>query len=185
MSRARLVFVMLVLSVAINVVLAHKLRQFSGLTGKPTEVLRSGAVVPPLEAVDLNGKARTIAYDQVSQPTVLYIFTPPCSWCTRNMNNLKTLLDKDSGQYRFIGLSLSDAGLMDYVTRNELKLPVYSGLSTETLKSYKLMSTPQTIVVSPEGRVLQNWVGAYVGEQKSQVEAFFHVALPGVTAAPK
>jgi hypothetical protein len=55
----------------------------------------------------------------------------------------------------------------------------------ETLKAYKLRSTPQTIVVSPEGKVLQNWVGAYVGGQKSQVEAFFHVSLPGLRELPK
>jgi len=68
--------------------------------------------------------------------------------------------------------------LAEYVAKNELKLPVYCSLSSETLKTYKLGSTPQTIVISPEGKVVQDWVGAYVGEQKSQVEAFFHVNLP-------
>ena len=60
-----------------------------------------------------------------------------------------------------------------------------SGLSPETLKTYKLGSTPQTIVISPEGKVLQDWVGAYVGDQKSQVEAFFQVTLPGLRELPK
>ena len=101
------------------------------------------------------------------------------------MDNLKALVDNASGQYRFIGLSLSKEGLAAYIEKNELKLPVYSGLSAETLKAYRLGSTPQTIVVSPEGRVLQDWVGAYVGEQKSQVEAFFHVRLPGLRELPK
>jgi integrase/recombinase XerD len=32
---------------------------------------------------------------------------------------------------------------------------------------------------------MQNWEGAYVGDRKSQLEAFFHVTLPGITAAPK
>src|SRR5712692_7588251 len=89
------------------------------------------------------------------------------------------------GRYRFIGVSLSQETLAEYVAKNDLKLPVYSGLSPETLKTYKLGSTPQTIVISPEGRVLQNWAGAYVGEQKAQVEAFFHVSLPGLRKLPK
>ena len=38
---------------------------------------------------------------------------------------------------------------------------------------------------SPEGKVLQDWAGAYVGEQKAQVEAFFHVSLPGLRKLPK
>jgi len=96
------------------------------------------------------------------------------------MDSFKTLLDKERGQYRFIGLSLSEETLREYVVKNDLNLPVYSGLSPETLKAYKLGSTPQTIVISPEGKVLEDWAGAYVGNQKSQVEAFFHVSLPGI-----
>src|SRR5712692_7532311 len=89
------------------------------------------------------------------------------------------------GRYRFIGLSLSEAALAEYVAKNDLKLPVYSGLSPETLKTYKLGSTPQTIVISPQGKVLEDWAGAYVGDRKSQVEAFFHVTLPGLRELPK
>jgi hypothetical protein len=40
-------------------------------------------------------------------------------------------------------------------------------------------------VISTEGKVLQNWDGAYVGNQKSQVETFFHVSLPGLRELPK
>jgi hypothetical protein len=72
-----------------------------------------------------------------------------------------------------------------YVAKNDLKVPVYSNLSPETLKTYKLASTPQTIVISPEGKILQNWVGAYGGTQKSQVEACFHTTLPGLIAVPE
>jgi len=100
------------------------------------------------------------------------------------MENLKTLVDKESAQYRFIGISLSEQGLAEYVSKNNLNFPVYSGLSPETLKTYKLGSTPQTIAVSREGRVLQNWTGAYAGDQKSQIEAFFHVTLPGIPTRP-
>ena len=101
------------------------------------------------------------------------------------MDNFKTLVDKESDQYRFIGLSLSEEGLAEYVAKNDLKLPVYSGLSPETLKTYKLGSTPQTVVISPEGKVLEDWPGAYVGDQRAKVEAFFHVSLPGLKELPK
>jgi hypothetical protein len=121
----------------------------------------------------------------VNRPTVLYIFTPPCTWCARNVDNLKTLVDKEGGYYRFIGLALSEQALPEYVAKNDLKLPVYSGLSPETLKAYRLGGTPQTIVISPEGKVLEDWSGAYVGDQKSQIEAFFHVSLPGLREMPK
>jgi len=101
------------------------------------------------------------------------------------MDNFKELVARTGTDYRFVGLSLSKEGLSEYVASHELTIPIYTGLSNETKKSYKLGGTPQTIVVSPEGKVLQDWVGAYSGDQKSQVEAFFHATLPGITATPR
>jgi peroxiredoxin len=174
-------------SVALNVVLARRVRSFQQFqsTKAADRLLKVGAIVPPITAKLLSGQQQAISYLGTNQPTVLYIFTPPCSWCARNMDNLKTLVDREGGNYRFIGLSLSEEALPDYVAKNDLKLPVYSGLSPETLTTYKLGSTPQTIVISPGGKVLKDWVGAYVGDQKSQVEAFFHVSLPGLRELPK
>jgi len=98
--------------------------------------------------------------------------------------NFKKLIALKGDEYRFIGLSLTDQGLVEYVSRNDLKLPVYTGLTSDTVKTYKLGGTPQTIVVSPEGRVLQDWMGVYTGDQKSEVEAFFHISLPGIESTP-
>jgi peroxiredoxin len=177
----------LVVSVAVNVLLAAKVRSLTHTqTARLAErLLNIGATVPPITARRLDGQQETISYRDNAQSTVLYVFTPPCAWCARNMDNLKTLLDKERGHYRFIGLSLSEQTLPEYIAKNDLTLPVYSGLSPDTLKTYKLGSTPQTIVISPEGKVVQDWSGAYVGDQKSQVEAFFHVSLPGLRELPK
>jgi peroxiredoxin len=182
--RERLVFVILVGSVVMNVMFAHRLREFNHLLGKTSEqALKPGTLVAPFDAVDLQGQTQTVVYNNVAKPTVLYIFTPPCSWCARNMSNFKELVARREGEYRFIGVSLSREDLPEYVAKNELRIPIYSGLSKEMQRAYKLGGTPQTIVVSPEGRILQDWVGAYVGSQKSQVEAFFRLSLPGLTAA--
>jgi peroxiredoxin len=184
-TRMRILTAMLVVSVAINIGLAQRLRQFNRLGKGPDQVLKAGSGLAPFEAVDLNGQTHTVAYNQASKPTVLYVFTPTCSWCFRNMDNFKELVARTGTDYRFVGLSLSKEGLPEYVAAHGLTIPIYSGLSTETKKNYKLGGTPQTIVVSPEGKVLQDWVSAYSGDQKSQVEAFFHATLPGITAMSK
>jgi peroxiredoxin len=178
--------VALLVSVTLNVLLAHRLR---GIThAQETRIaeyqLKVGTTVPAIAVKRLGGRPEVFSYQGTNKPTVLYVFTPTCMWCARNMDNLKTLIAKESGQYRVIGLSLSQEGLAEYVAKNDLKLPVYSGLSAETKAAYKLSGTPQTIVVSPDGRILQNWIGAYVGDQKSQVEAFFRVNLPGLRELP-
>jgi peroxiredoxin len=178
---------LLVVSVSLNVLLSRRIRRFEAIESRKLagRLLKVGTTVPPIAVKRLDGHQEVISFQGAVQPTVLYIFTPPCVWCARNADNFKTLVDKEGGNYHFIGLSLSEQALAEYVAKNELKLPVYSGLSSETLTTYKLGSTPQTIVVSPEGKVLQDWVGAYVGGQKSQVEAFFHVTLPGLRELPK
>jgi peroxiredoxin len=178
---------LLLVSVAINVLLAHRLKYSirAAYFSRQDRLLKIGTMVPPIAAKRLDGEPGLISYQGAQQSTVLYIFTPPCSWCGRNMENFKTLLDKGRGQYHFVGLSLSEKDLTEYVEKNDLKLPIYSGLSPETLTTYKLGNTPQTIVISPEGKVLQDWAGAYVGDLRSQVEAFFHVTLPGLRELPK
>src|SRR5881409_3609007 len=42
--------------------------------------------------------------------------------------------------------------------------------------------TPQTIVVSKEGKVHRNWIGAFI-QSRSDVEQFFGVRLPGLPQA--
>jgi len=64
-------------------------------------------------------------------------------------------------------------------------MQVYTDLSDDTKKAYKMGGTPQTIVVSSDGQVLQNWNGAYTGEQQKQVEEFFGITLPGLKAESK
>ncbi len=174
--------ILVVLSVSLNVLLVQKLRSLAGAQSAriSERLVKIGATVPPIAANRLGGHEEVIFYNDAPHPTVLYVFTPPCPWCARNLDNLKALVDKESGEYRFIGVSLSEEGLAEYVRKNQLRLPVFSGLSAEAKATYRLSGTPQTIVVSSEGRVLQNWVGAYAGDQKSQIEAFFHVTLPGL-----
>jgi len=185
--RSTFVYILAVASVSLNVSLAHKLKGLSDTqrVRMSERLLKIGATAPTIAAKSLDGRRDEISYRGDTKPTVLYVFTPACSWCARNMDNFKQLVDKDSGQYRFVGLSLSEVGLGEYVAKNDLKIPVYRGFSQETLKAYKLGSTPQTIVISPEGKVLQDWLGAYIGDQKSQIEAFFQVSLPGLQELPK
>ena len=89
-TRTRILTAMLVASVTINIGLAHKLRRFNQLLGIGSDsALKSGSALAPFDAIDLKGQTHTVAYSQASKPTVLYVFTPTCSWCLRNMDNFK------------------------------------------------------------------------------------------------
>lgn len=183
-----LLSVLTVASVSLNLVLARQLRSLSNVRSLKAadRFLKVGTSVPPIAANRLDGQGNVlISFETEPRPTVLYVFTPTCGWCARNLANFSALVNRRESQYRILGLSLSDHGLEEYIAANGLTVPIYSGLSTDTVRAYKLGSTPQTIVISPKGRVLRNWVGAYVGDQKSQVEAFFGVTLPGLRELPE
>jgi hypothetical protein len=64
--------------------------------------------------------------------------------------------------------------------RRGLDFPVYYEPSLATYKSYKLGGTPHTIVISPDGKVMNDWAGAYNAELRPEVEGFFGVSLPGI-----
>lgn len=177
-----LVLILLGTSLGLNLLLARRVRQLGAtIDGQSShEQLRVGTLVPPIIAKDLEGRSSTVAYVGSNQRTILYVFSPQCVWCARNAGNFEALLKARRGDDRFIGLSLSDVGLPEYVRNNKLTIPVLAGLSPGAIRAYKLGGTPQTLVISPEGRVVKNWQGAWINKEKSDIEAFFHVTLPGI-----
>lgn len=121
-----------------------------------------------------------LSYSEINQPTVLYVFTPQCHWCSENLENLKTLAKETNGKYRLIGLSLNRDGLEDYLQKNKLDFLIYTDIPSGVEAAYKFGGTPQTLVISPEGKVIKNWVGVYTGDVASEVESYFKVNLPRI-----
>lgn len=175
--------VILGVSLAVNLWLAYRIRQGNqASTSVKAAPLPVGAAVPPIKAQSLDGEEATISYEDGPQPLVIYVFTPQCPWCSRNLANLKTILAQKHDSYRFIALSLNDKDVKKYVAEKQIDIPIFTNPGAEAREQYRLGSTPQTIIVSPDGKVLQNWVGAYTGARQAEVERFFGVSLPGLNA---
>jgi hypothetical protein len=87
--------------------------------------------------------------------------------------------------FRFIGLTLSDQNLATYLESHQLDFPIYKTVAPESIEMLGLASTPQTIVIRSDGKVLKNWVGAFTGRVQPEIEQFFNVRLPGLTEAKK
>lgn len=173
--------ILLIGSTVLNVLLSQKIRY---LTNTLREIesqgrLEEGEAAPSFEVKDLTGKSIVLSYSDSPLPTVLYVFTPQCRWCTENLANIKTLANETRGKYRLIGLSLNKDELNSYVEKNKFDFPIYTEISSAVESAYKFGSTPQTLVISPEGKVIKNWVGVYTGEVASEVESYFKVSLPG------
>lgn len=180
LSDAKFVGLLLAVSLALNVALGWSLW---ALRRSAAEASQSGPVGGALSIVslwDLNGDQREVHFDS-GKPTVIYVLSPTCRWCDRNMDNIKALANARSETFRFVGLSLDERGLREYVQRSGLQFSVYSIRHSNILSELQLGSTPQTIVTLPGGTVAKNWIGAYDGELRHEIEKYFQVDLPGLT----
>jgi hypothetical protein len=114
---------------------------------------------------------------------VLYFFSSKCKWCEENWANVRALSAAGQDRFRFIGVA-SETALAEFVRARRLEFEVVGGISPETLNAFGFGATPHTIVVSSQGRISREWVGAYEGRQQRSIESFFDARLPGI-ARPK
>ena len=136
-----------------------------------------GALAPPIQAVTSSGAAIDLPLG--TQPVVLYVLSPKCTWCARNTENIDALYRQRSEAYRFIGISVDKADLDVYLNKHPLPFAVYVA-KEEMMVSYGLGTTPATIVIDKAGFVTRKFNGAYL-RAKPAVEEFFKVKLPGVS----
>jgi hypothetical protein len=175
---------LLIASLSLNVYLGWNLKQLKATLGESQErvELSPGMSVQPITVTNLNGKQETIRYADSDKPTVLYIFSPACSWCERNTKNINAIAELKGEAFRFIGLSLAEDDLPKYIESHRLGFPIYKGLAPESIQALRISGTPQTIIISPNGVVLKNWFGAFGARTQPEVEEFFNLRLPGLTA---
>ena len=136
------------------------------------------AVIDSINVRSLDDKEEVIKLRGQKKTTVIYVFEPTCSLSVRNFENIKRLVSLRGESYRILGLSLSKAKLQGFMDANKPDFAVYMNISPENARQLGMGSVPQTIVISPGGRILKNWVGAYGENLKSEVEKYFNVRLP-------
>lgn len=179
--KGTVICVLLCISVIMNIGLARRVSTLKAAIEqvKSEGRLQIGANVPAVEGRPVGGLQGRLSYSEVNIPTVLYVFTPQCGWCKKNLDNLRALIDESGPRYRVVGLSLSSQDLGEYLEKEHLRMPVYTDISEDTKRIYKLGGTPATIVVSPESTVLRVWVGAYTNDNRQEIEQYLSIRLPG------
>jgi hypothetical protein len=171
--------------VALTIVLSVGIGCYVGKSQSPVKTVKPiaaviGATLSPISSKDLRGQTVIISFSSVPTPTVIYVLNPDCYWCARNKNNIETLAAKRKQDFHFIGLSLESPRLDDYVESNDVEFPVYTIHSYDDVHGLTLGSTPQTIVVATDSKVVANWIGAYIGKDSQQIENYFGLRLPGL-----
>jgi len=178
---SRMTLVLLFVSVAINAVQAKKI--FGLVQPHASPRSQVGRVAASFTGVAPDGSSKAIRFDD-GRPTVLYYFSPACAWCERNWANVQALADASSDRYRFVAVAL-ESDLKAFVTTRGFQFDVVGGIAPETKAAFGFGGTPHTVVVSAQGRISNEWLGAFDGRNQRSIETFFDLALPGLLPAPE
>jgi peroxiredoxin len=177
-SDVTLLLILLIASLGFNIFLGKQVMHLRMGSNIPS--LAAGQAVPAVRVKDLQGTVTSIEYAD-HRPTVLYVFLTTCPWCMKNLENIRHLVTQKQGDFRFVGISLDSDGLEAYIAEHKLDFPVYTHPDKPSVTAYGFGAVPQTIVISPEGKVLQEWRGAYDNNLRDEVEDFFQLELPGLS----
>jgi hypothetical protein len=170
-------------SLLLNIELGWRVRDARFVRAAPA--LQVGATVPVLTVEDLRGARATINWAADGRSTLVYVFSPSCHWCTRNLPNIKALIGSVGSAYRVLGISISKDGLDRYVRDNNFALPIYLYSSEIRGRQLSLETTPQTFIVSPRAKITELWTGAYVDPIKNEIESKLGLRLPGLVPDAK
>ena len=165
-----ILLVLLAASLTTNIYLFH----YKSLSGRPVERLEIGQQVPEFVATSIRGDVLRIRFDK---PVILYTFSPSCVWCERNLDSARQLAAHVRGKYEFVALALDSKNLEQYVKDNDLSWTVVKNVPANVREAYRMVGTPQTIVVGAGGNVLHVWTGAFLGDIASEIERAFGLKL--------
>ncbi|MFN7925724.1 MAG: TlpA disulfide reductase family protein [Bryobacteraceae bacterium] len=178
----RAVLAMLLCSLSMNAAMAWKLRHkdMDEAVRRDEGRLQEGSLLPALDLRDARGATAHIAVSGRSKPTVVYAFAPQCGWCVRNNANFNALASALAGRAEVVAVSLSPEGVEEYVAKHGIRVPVYRSPSRATSEAYRFGATPGMVVVSADGHVAKQWLGAWMNDKQKEIEDYFGVKLPGV-----
>jgi peroxiredoxin len=142
------------------------------------QLVKVGDRVSPVTLETLDKEEIQINWGADAESTIVYAFTPTCSWCRRNLEAMRTVA-ANAHHYHFIAVSLTGDGVGDYVKANNLKMPVYVATKKAAMQ-LGLSATPSTIIIAPNGVVRKFWRGIYRGKVGEEVAQLLNVRLPVV-----
>lgn len=146
---------------ATNLALVRKNRELrTQLDAKLASLeVKPGTVLPPIQGTDAEGRKLTVAWDG-RRDSLLMIFSTMCPFCEENWPNWVSLTQK--ADLRRVNTVLVD--LFGNATEGFLqvhgvsKLPLVH-VDPAFVVSYNVRFVPETVLVGPDGRVIQVWAG--------------------------
>jgi peroxiredoxin len=162
--------VLLALAAANVLLIRQNFQLRAALSRYEPEAVQPGDKLPSFSAKGAADEPLYIAYDGRGPRRVFFYFTPTCPYCRQQFAHWQEVLSKaDRERFEVWGLvsNAEDRGRMDEYLRSvgcgtdsatPLRVAYVAG---DILRSYKLTSTPTTLVVANDGTVERSWLGKW------------------------
>lgn len=139
-----------------NSELQKKLHEDAGALCGP-QSSQEGDIVPSFSSIDLQGKQNHVSFNG-SKKLLLFIFSPACDVCAQEIALWNKLVTADvSNNIMVYGVSIdSFEESRKSITDKNISLDILIMSDNPTLRAYRVVSIPQIMVVSKQGRV--EWV---------------------------
>jgi peroxiredoxin len=177
LTKNRLTVILAVIIVLMGVEIAYLViqnRRLQVMIEDPRQyfkTLKKGEEVPSLRGQDIFGENVSYRYSEDEEHTLLFWFSPTCSPCEDNHEFWNELYDQYHEQgVRFLGMCACESGeARDAATNSGFEFTIMSASDPFIVDAYKGNVLPQTVHVSPTGKILDVWPGALTSQQKNEI----------------
>lgn len=176
------IVVLVVVSLALNFALARRVRLLEGVIARISadrEVLKVGSQMQPAEVVSANKSTEHLRYSDTTLPTVVYVMSPECVWCRRNTQNMNALVAQSGRSYRVVIVSSQGDGIDNFRRAYGVTANIWP-LAANVDNALRELPTPTTLLVSPTGKILAKWSGAFGDSVRTDIQKQLNVTLPGL-----
>ena|ERR1051326_3396999 len=167
----------LITSLAINVYLGVSRNQAAAAPRSRPELIPTGSSAPVFEGTTLAGGKVTVDFRKDKRATLLYVFSPTCHWCERNLANITAIM-KARPDLHVIGVNVGPP--LDNISLARQPFSEILTPTRATAQAYRFSGTPSTLLISSSAKVLGTWTGAYAGPIAADISQAFAVSLPGL-----
>lgn len=179
---------MLVIALLIsNLLLLSQNKKMRGvIEAASPRVLGPGDTVPEFVASDLNNQRVAIQYNSNSARRIFLFFKPSCHYCHEQFPYWKAILEQsEKAGFEVWGLAGDEqdkARLQEYLAamgcvKDGIPSLRVALVFKEMRESYKLHSTPTTLIVSGDGRIEKAWLGRWDAMERLEVSSFLGIQL--------
>jgi peroxiredoxin len=181
-------WVLVAVLAASNVMLLRKNSALRGglrgsARGSEAKQLKRGDVLQSFQLIGLDGSRASLSFP-TDRTLVLLYFSPTCLYCWQQAPQWRSLVEHiDSKRYRIQSIVPEGPRAEDvrYMVSTTGLRSVPIGFAPKGVqKQLRVFSTPTTIVVSEDGRVLRVWTGRWGDKDAADAASYFGVPLSGI-----